>query len=430
MKAGALIEPKLHVPAPHALGYAQTMHIGYAAPSGPVLLESLLVQDEQRQRQVLIRRSEDHGDTWRVVEHFPEDVQDAGRLWRRYPPIVVAPPRAELPWLRIVNIGAHRTDIPPWDGARHPLWRTLRPFVQYSADAGHTWSPLEPLTIDDPPPAAGQWMRDVFTNRNGMYICNSPAVYTPDGAVLLTAYAARLFDTGDILDPSIPPARANPDGAIERMAVCLRLDWSTGSLRPRWSAGAWVRLDQRCSCDGVAEPAIDYLPDGRLLMVLRARVYPHTGQTHPAAHYFALSADHGATWSDPQPLVYDDGTWAYSPACLAHVVRCPRSGAVWVLTNLADGPCYNCDPRDRLYLLRLDPTTCRIVRDSMRLLVAQDPSITPAGAVRLSNFQWFIHRVTGRLVLLLTPSGPNQPGEVPSLVSHNLRYDVDLSPDA
>lgn len=420
-------EPTIHAAAPHPMGYAQSMHVAYSSFHEPVLLESLLVQDEQRQRQVLVRRSVDHGQTWSVIETFQEDHPVGNRLLRHYPPIVVRPPRPDLPLLRIVNVCQHRHDVPMWDSAHHPLWRSLRPHIQFSSDGGMSWSPLEPLCIDAPVPGDGQWMPGVFADRNGFAVCSSPPVYTNDGAVLLTGYAARLFGNGDILDPDADPARANPDGAVERMAVCLRLDWHAGGDRPRWTAGEWVTLDQRYSCDGVSEPAIEYLPDGRLFMVLRARVYPHTEQAVPSGHYFATSNDDGMTWSSPLPLIYDDGSWAHSPACLAHVLRCPHTGSLLLLTNLADGPCYNCEPRDRLYLARIDATTCSIVRDSLRLIVAQDPAIQPPGAVRLSNFQWFVHRITHRLVLLITPSGPSQPGDVPDLISHAMRYDVDLT---
>ncbi|PIP15747.1 MAG: hypothetical protein COX46_05070, partial [bacterium (Candidatus Ratteibacteria) CG23_combo_of_CG06-09_8_20_14_all_48_7] len=90
---------------------------------------------------------------------------------------------------------------------------------------------------------------------------------------------------GDICDPNADLATANPDGPVEWNAGCLLGRWRSDGSGVDWLCGISFALPKKYSCDGADEPDVDFLPDGRLFMGIRARTYPHTRQELPSLHY-------------------------------------------------------------------------------------------------------------------------------------------------
>jgi hypothetical protein len=139
-----------------------------------------------------------------------------------------------------------------------------------------------------------------------------------------------------------------------------------------------------------------------------------------------VSEDHGRTWSECEPLLYDDGSWAYSPACLAHVFRSSRNGRFYLITNLADGPCINCDPRTKLQIAEIDPDTLRIKKDTVTI-ERQPAELGETPLTRFSNFRWFEDRQTGDLVLYVTPGGTGDAATPQhEIIGKSYRYDIRL----
>ena len=118
---------------------------------------------------------------------------------------------------------------------------------------------------------------------------------------------------------------------------------------------------------GCCEPGLAWLGGQRLFNTMRCQ----GNEAHKiySTRYTTLSEDGGMTWSEPVPLVYDDGTTVWTPVSIAV----------------------------------FDPERLCVLRDTIRVI--QD---LPEGAPmtrRYTNFSMSEERGTGDLMLLM----PEQP---------------------
>ena len=282
--------------------------------------------------------------------------------------------------------------------------------------------PTEPIIVSGDQYDGTHWMPGIWHGKNsGMLCCQGRAVTARDGRIIAPCFSARLFQNGDIIDPDAVPESTSPDGPIVLECSCL-LGAHNDAGGIDWTAGEKVSLPKAYSCDGGDEPCVAHLPDDRLFMGIRARTFPHTGQTLPSLHYYAISHDDGLTWETPRPLVYDDDSFAYSPSCFINVLLSNKNGRFYVITNFADRPCVNCDPRHKLYIAEIDCDTFRVKKDTMTIIDQRDE----ANNIRFSNWRYFEDRETGDLVLFMNPACPEAVKLGEDAVPHIYRYDIQL----
>ena len=398
--------------------------IHYVSNERNVLLETVSTGERGPGGGVgVVRRSEDNGRTWHVVEDLNiERVIEGDLTSERAMPIVIYcdPDSGRL--VRLLHTYQDKPGVYPWIYAENPMWRTMRPHLQFSDDEGATWSDAQPVIVAGKPFDETHWMPGVWQGKNGGMLCAAGFALTGrNGAIIASCDSNRLFANGDIVDPDADPEQSSPDGAVLWEASCLHGRWrDDGSLA--WTAGEKVVLPRAYSCDGSEEPSLAYLPDGRLFMGIRARTFPNTGQALPSLHYYAISHDHGLTWESPRPLLYDDGAYAYSPACFINVLRSKKNGRFYVITNSADGPCVNCDPRNKLLIGEVDTDTFRIRRDTLTIIDQCDES----AKVRFSNWRYYEDRQTGDLALFMTPGCSEHDALAADVVPQSYRYDIEL----
>jgi hypothetical protein len=415
------VRRSLHVPRPATGGNAQVVGVGYVSGEADLLMMSLHQGSES-----LILRSEDNGQTWEQVEQWTarEVLAEDLLLERALPEFFLDPVTGRA--LRYFGTSHSKPSVIGWDYVHAPGPRTSRVYTQVSNDGGLTWSAPEQLIQQGAEYDEEHWMAGVWYGRNGFGLDGGVPVVSPDGLIVAPGYGPRLVGE-DIIDHSIPPECSNPDGNVEWTTVCLLGQWRADGSGLDWTAGERLTLPRKYSCDGADEPSLAYLPDGRLFVVLRARWYPHTGQELPSLHYYALSSDDGRTWSPGAPLLYDDGSWAYSPSCLPSVVRSRKNGRLYAITNFADGPCINCDPRTKLQIAEIDTATFTVRRDTVTIIEQQPPELGDQPLTRFSNFRWFEDRQTGNIVLYLTPGGTGQaPTPDLEMMGQSYRYDIVL----
>ena len=397
---------------------------GYVSKDRDVLIECLavggLVDTNDRG---LIRRSEDNGASWQTVEQLTAQRQIIGDLVEvtLMPSVFSCDPQSGR-LFRVFHIHLNKPNVVPWDYAVHPTWRTIRPYSQVSRDEGQSWSDPVPVVVQGDQFDASHWCPGIWQGKNGGVLGATPIISGGKGVHIAPLCSNQLFTNGDIIDPDADPATANPDGAVEWQGSCLHAKWLPDGSGLTWNAGEKVRLPRKYSCDGADEPSVDYLPDGRLFMILRARTYPHTGQELPGMHYYALSEDDGMTWAEPEPLLFDDGGYAKSPACISNVLRSNKNDRFYVITNFTDQSPVNCDPRNELYIAEIDPERCRIKKSTMTIIDQQPLERN----IRYSNWRYYQDRRSGNVMLFMTPSCPETVELDAGLAPHAYRYEIEL----
>lgn len=408
----------MHIEAPSPTRHVMVTDVAYASKDRNILLDN--------NSWGRIRRSEDHGGSWEIVGDWQtEEPLEGDLVLERSMPMVFCDAVNGL-MLRLVTTHQHRHGTIAWDHAVALEPRTVRMFIQVSKDEGWTWSQQEQIIQFGDEYDEVHWLDGVYYGKNGRVTEGTHFINGRDGSVLIPIQGARLFGD-DIINPDISPDVSNPDGNVEWVSECLIGRWRKDGSGLDWTPSSSVTLPRKYSCDGCDEPSIDYLPDGRLFMILRARTYPHTGQDVPGLHYYSLSADDGRTWSDCEPLLFDDGSFPMSPACLANVFRSSKNGRFYIITNLCDVPPVNCDPRTKLQIAEIDTQTLRVKKETVTIIEEQDKAAGQPDEIRFSNFRWYEDRETKNIVLFLTASTGNAgPALCDRVPPHAYRYEICL----
>lgn len=416
------VSRSVHCEAPDPSKSVQVVGMAYVSKDRSILMESIAGG-----KGGVVRRSEDAGKSWQVVEECKtSEPQDDGTvLSLGLPEFFCDPGNGSV--LRISYMSLEKPGVIAWDYARALGARTGRNFLQVSHDEGRTWSEERQLVMSGAEYDEVHWTDGVWYGKNRSHMMGCHTVKGRNGEVIVPFDSGRLFEGGDIIDPDSDPATANPDGAVLWEYGCFFGQWQADGSGLDWSAGTKATLPRKYSCDGGDEPTVTYLADGRLLVVLRARTYPHTGQRLPSLHYYALSEDDGRTWGEGAPLLYDDGSYPYAPACFSEVFRSAKNGRVYVITNFADEPCVNCDPRTKLYIGEIDTSTFRIKKDTMTIVEQLDKAAGQPDGIRFSNFRCYEERETGDYLVFLTHASGNEGcPEGFSISPHAYQYRIQL----
>jgi len=418
------VTKSIHIEQSDFLEDAWVRSLSYAALDRDVLIESVLI-GQQREfyyyhnhiedpRPVLpyglTRRSEDNGRTWTVVERRPHFRPLRGRvrleMWG--PSFILHPRRG---WL--ARVYASNEDVPglkAWDKGS-PVQHSGRIWVQYSVDAGLTWTEPEQLIVCGAEYDADHWAPGVWVGRATGFVEAVVPVYVDDDTFVLPMNKA-----------AYEPGR---DGLAGYQSGLLLGRWmSPTSIE--WNGGRYVYIDRPYSIFGADEPCLARLPDGRLLMSLRVQA---TGQASdpPGRRYFATSSDMGKTWSTPDFFRYDDGGDVYNPGCLGHILRAAKNGRMYLITHLLDRPSPNGQlPRDFLHVVEFDADTLRVRRDTVTVIegFAQPPE--KWDDCWYSNWVWYEDRQTKNLVLFMT-GNPGDQGRHDrcNVPPHSFRYELD-----
>ena len=199
----------------------------------------------------------------------------------------------------------------------------------------------------------------------------APVASRDGGGILLPVQITPLGADGKLYNPR--SAYTYTDAAV------LHGRWQGSSLL--WEMSEPIKGDPSRSTRGMDEPTIEFLDDGRLLMVLRGS---NDRQPELASYrWFALSSDGGRRWDAPRPWTYDDGQPFFSPSSCSQLVRHSSGRLFWFGNITPENPRGN-RPRYPFVVGEVDRRTGLLKRATVRTIDALQPGEDPI--LSLSNF--------------------------------------------
>ncbi|MEO7653659.1 MAG: sialidase family protein, partial [Bryobacteraceae bacterium] len=164
-----------------------------------------------------------------------------------------------------------------------------------------------------------------------------------------------------------------------------------------WEMSDVVKGDPARVTRGMDEPTLEFLEDGRLLMILRGS--NDKNPQLPSRRWMAYSSDGGRRWTKPEPWTYDDGQPFFSPSACSQLVRHSSGRLYWFGNITPENPRGN-RPRYPFIVGEVDRRTGLLKRSGVRGVDTLQPGEDPV--LTLSNFYAREDRRTREFALHLT----------------------------
>lgn len=168
-----------------------------------------------------------------------------------------------------------------------------------------------------------------------------------------------------------------------------------------WEPAGSLNISPDKSSGGLSEPHIAELPDGRIVVLLRMGAILPSEESQGAASVklISVSSDRGVTWSELEPLKWDNGTLLYSPRSYQDIFCSHKNGKLYAILNICDEPTFGCDPRSSLQMVEIDQISLCAKRNSVTLIDEKHSEAHPL--IRFSNWVIFEDRTTLNPIILM-----------------------------
>jgi hypothetical protein len=365
-----------------AKGTAVMAHAFYSRPRG-----GDMVSIEQRWTRsdtvdvAYIRRSRDHGRTWsrptaiRTGERRPEG------MLRRHPRYGFVDAHTGL-YLEFWIEGVLPTDD-PLEGLRN--WNIYYRVSRDGRTFGSSYQVIHAgAEFNERHPLPGVW-----AGRNAAMLGDMACVpvATPDGRILLPVEISPLGADGKLYNPA--------GGYTYTDAAVVGGRWRGERLE--WEMSDVIKGDPARSTRGMVEPTIEFLAEGRLLMVLRGS--NDRRPELPSYRWISSSSDGGRRWTTPEPWTYDRGEAFFSPSACSQLLRHSSGRLFWLGNITAENPRGN-RPRFPFVIGEVDRRSGLLMRSSVRKVDTLAPGEDPV--LSLSNFYAREDRRTREIAIHMT----------------------------
>jgi len=261
-------------------------------------------------------------------------------------------------------------------------WRD-HTYMEISRDNGHTYPERYLLAYED----------DMDIHRNHGYHGTNIEI-TPDGRILSSVCAplesiARAFGI-NAYEYSLSPV-------ITKAVVVFELEFDPDSDSYMISKSKPVIISDEKSSRGLLEPNILFLKDGTYLLECRgSNASPDGWKTRmktgtPGYRWIAKSTD-GVHFTEPEPMVYDDGQAFMSPSSISKWLRHSVTGKLYWLGNIIDKIPDGNLPRHPLCIGVFDEDGKCLLKDSVRTVDFRKEG--EGWRLQCSNFSFYEDRET------------------------------------
>ncbi|MCX5662673.1 MAG: sialidase family protein [Planctomycetota bacterium] len=261
-------------------------------------------------------------------------------------------------------------------------------YIRLSSDLGRTWTAPRQLRYEPGPDFNPAHPLDpAFIERNQAYFGNN-FIRHSNGSLILGLCAANA--------PNDP---LNSTRYCRLGALLVAGRWDPALRDYHWTPGQRIEVPYELSFEGLQEPAVAELRDGRVLVIWRASVEGYA----IGRKYVSLSSDGGMTLEPLRPLGYDDGSLFYSPASIHHLARHSVTGKLYWFGNISRVPPRGNWPRYPLVVAEVDEERVALKRDTV--IVIDDRAPDQSEYVEFSNFWLIENRETHDWEITLTAYG-------------------------
>lgn len=323
------------------------------------------------------RTSKDNGKTWSEPRAVPTGEKRAAGMWRKHPRAGYVDARSGR-YIEFWNEGTLPSDDPLEGMRQWMLFYRLGsdgPAVQVIHE-GAEFSPTHPIP-------------GIFIGKNALMLGDQSSVpiTARDGRIILPLEVSPLGPDGKLYNPT--------GGYTYTDGLLVHGQWKGDRLV--WRASERITGDPARSTRGMVEPTIEFLDDGRLLVVLRGS--NDKNPALPAHKWICFSSDGGYTFTKPEPWRYDTGEAFFSPSSCSQLIK-HSSGRLFWLGNLnPENPKGN-RPRFPFVIGELDRKTGLLLKRSVRTVDTRQPN--EHEILSLSNFYAREDRVTRNIALHMT----------------------------
>ncbi|MBK6848423.1 MAG: exo-alpha-sialidase [Proteobacteria bacterium] len=263
-------------------------------------------------------------------------------------------------------------------------------WYRVSTDGGETFTALAPIaqqgnTALNPLPG-------ILIGVNGYWPSVSSLVELSNGQLVVPVSYWPLDGRG------LPTITRYPVASFSVSAVLLGT-WNATRDDLSWRLSERVFVPETRSTRGANEPAVAELQGqpGRLLMLCRGS-NEHAPE-QPSRRWLAVSEDYGATWSEPRPFCYDDGTCFYSQSAASDLVRAGNRRLYWLGNTALTNPRGN-SPRYPLQAGEVDEASLALIRGSVLTIDDRNP-LYDSLDVQLAGFTTYLDPAQGGLLVYL-----------------------------
>ena len=327
-----------------------------------------------------LRHSRDYGRTWTPPEEVATGIRQPSGMLRRHPRCGFVDRSGR--YVEFWNQGVLPHDD-PLEGMRQ--WNI---FYRASDDGGRTFGETRQIIQSGDEFNAGHPLPGVWTGKNCVMLGDMPCVpvNTADGSILLPVVFTPLGPDDKLYNPT--------GGYTYTVAAVLRGTWRGSGLE--WRMSDAVPGDPARATRGMDEPTIEFLRDGRILMVMRGS--NDKRPSLPSYRWFSLSGD-GSRWSEPQPWTYDDHQPFFSPSSCSQLLRHTSGRLYWLGNIVPENPRGN-RPRYPFVIGEVDRGSGLLKRESVRVIDTRRPGEDPV--LSLSSFYAREDRRTGEIAIHMT----------------------------